>query len=265
MRALRFTPLLLGLAACTDSSTDTGSETDTDPAYQVDADGDGLSDGREADLGTDPNKPDTDEDHFPDGVEVERGSDPLDASDYRWPAWEGTNSKKDQMIANADWSEFPAVGSSLPPGKMTDEWGSEFDVYDFGGQDKFTVLWVTEAWQSNSSSALTFVVESDELPSPLSEPLFELRDDFLSNEVFFAVVGYEYLPEVEINLAEFGQSQRGDAGYWFPIVSCDGSPHEEQFADFAIDGAAMVLDSNMKVVYDGGSAIQAAEFISQNR
>jgi hypothetical protein len=43
-----------------------------------DADGDGLSDEEEEDLGTDPNDPDTDDDGVEDGEEVDCGSDPLD-------------------------------------------------------------------------------------------------------------------------------------------------------------------------------------------
>ncbi len=46
----------------------------------VDTDGDGLSDGLEADLGTDPNDTDTDEDLVSDGDEYDAGSDPLNGS-----------------------------------------------------------------------------------------------------------------------------------------------------------------------------------------
>ena len=42
-----------------------------------DADGDGLTDVREAELGLDPNSPDSDRDGIPDGVEIEAGYDPL--------------------------------------------------------------------------------------------------------------------------------------------------------------------------------------------
>jgi outer membrane protein OmpA-like peptidoglycan-associated protein len=44
-----------------------------------DSDGDGLSDEREAELGTDPHRADTDRDGIPDGIEVATGTDPRDA------------------------------------------------------------------------------------------------------------------------------------------------------------------------------------------
>ncbi|MEA1784603.1 gliding motility-associated C-terminal domain-containing protein [Arenibacter sp. GZD96] len=47
----------------------------------VDSDGDGLTDGEEAVLGTDPNNPDTDGDGISDGDEVLNGTNPLDACD----------------------------------------------------------------------------------------------------------------------------------------------------------------------------------------
>lgn len=43
-----------------------------------DSDGDGLSDSREAELGTDPHDADTDDDGLPDGLEHATGTDPLD-------------------------------------------------------------------------------------------------------------------------------------------------------------------------------------------
>ncbi len=47
----------------------------------VDTDNDGLTDGEEGDLGTNPNDPDSDDDGINDGDEVLNGSDPLDACD----------------------------------------------------------------------------------------------------------------------------------------------------------------------------------------
>jgi hypothetical protein len=52
---------------------------DADVAVDPDIDGDGLSDAKEAELGTDPNNPDTDSDGLTDGEELEYGTDPLKA------------------------------------------------------------------------------------------------------------------------------------------------------------------------------------------
>ncbi len=68
-----------------DTDADTDTDADSDPTGDTggpvvitdDADGDGLSDGREPLYGTDPDDPDTDDDGAEDGVEIGNGSDPL--------------------------------------------------------------------------------------------------------------------------------------------------------------------------------------------
>ncbi|MGI9594930.1 MAG: calcium-binding protein, partial [Acidimicrobiales bacterium] len=54
---------------------------DLDDGPDGDPDGDGLTNAEEADLGTDPDDPDTDGDGIDDGVEVANGTDPLDDQD----------------------------------------------------------------------------------------------------------------------------------------------------------------------------------------
>lgn len=58
------------------------AETDEEYADSVDTDGDGLTDGAERRLGTDPARADTDGDGLEDGDEKLRGTDPVDAESY---------------------------------------------------------------------------------------------------------------------------------------------------------------------------------------
>ena len=82
--------LVLGLGcSSTDGATDsTSSDTDID-TDELDDDGDGISNGDEAELGTDPNKADTDGDGFSDSEEVAGNTSPLDDADHPhaggWP------------------------------------------------------------------------------------------------------------------------------------------------------------------------------------
>lgn len=72
------------------------SEADTEGSTgPVDQDGDGLTDGEEFVLGTDPQNPDSDHDGYGDGEEVSLGTDPLDPSSAL--AW------------HPEWQEFPRL------------------------------------------------------------------------------------------------------------------------------------------------------------
>ena len=67
------------------SQTDTDQDTEGD-ACDLDDDGDGLSDGDEVLLGTDPLNADTDGDGIDDGAEVAAGTDPTVAESARVPS-----------------------------------------------------------------------------------------------------------------------------------------------------------------------------------
>ena len=114
----------------TDADTDDGGVNDgqealldgTDPLdeeddFTVDRDGDGLTNGEEIDLGTDPLNPDTDGDGINDGVEVdgELGTDPLD------PDTDGDGLTDGEEDENADGVRD--AGETDPTDADTDDGG----------------------------------------------------------------------------------------------------------------------------------------------
>ena len=85
---------------------------------ESDPDGDGLSNAREMEQGTDPNNPDTDGDGLNDGDEVERGTDPLD------PDSDGDGLTDGDEIV---WGSDP-----LNPDTDGDGWQDGFEVHEAG-------------------------------------------------------------------------------------------------------------------------------------
>ena len=80
------------------------------PAENVDADGDGLSDAQEAELGTDPANPDTDGDGLFDGAEVTAATDPALADS------DGDGFGDNAEVVNGS---DPNDAASVPPGEPT--------------------------------------------------------------------------------------------------------------------------------------------------
>jgi thiol-disulfide isomerase/thioredoxin len=105
----------------------------------VDTDGDGLSDGQEAELGTDPTQPDSDSDGYTDFEEVDAGTDPLDAEDRIYKGGWPYNPNKDE-IEDPGFGSTAGLGTMLPRYKAVDQYGDEVDIYDFFGQGKPVVL-----------------------------------------------------------------------------------------------------------------------------
>ena len=121
-----------------------GSTTDElDPSG--DRDGDGLTDGEEEDLGTDPDAVDTDGDGYSDAAEVEMGSDPNDAASVIYQGGWPYNMDKD-AIADPGWESTPEEGSVIPAFTAVDQYGDMVNLYDFAGMDRPIILDVGTIW-----------------------------------------------------------------------------------------------------------------------
>jgi len=104
-------------------------------SVDVDADGDGLLGSEEADLGTDPAKPDSDDDGADDGTELTAHTDPLDGGEYPYKGgWAIDTCHADiqgEGYANGDVSE----DFSLP-----DQNGQNVHMYSFCDREIYMVF-----------------------------------------------------------------------------------------------------------------------------
>ncbi|MCB9778887.1 MAG: redoxin domain-containing protein, partial [Alphaproteobacteria bacterium] len=116
-----------------------------------DADGDGLTDAEEADLGTDPGDPDSDGDGVDDGDEVAAGTSPTNPYSHEY-AEGGYNVGDCAEPPDADspsganngyaatWDEGDVVANST----LVDQHGQDVDLYSFCGQHimiAFGAMW----------------------------------------------------------------------------------------------------------------------------
>ncbi len=137
---------VVALVGCTsappDGSDGKGGTTNVDP----DADDDGLTDAREAELGTDPAAFDTDGDTYGDGLEVAEGKDPLDRADRFYEGFWPYNPDKDDMADHGFTGDTVDVGDGFGRLVGVDQFGEEVDLYDFAGHGKYTVIDASATW-----------------------------------------------------------------------------------------------------------------------
>jgi hypothetical protein len=115
--------------------------------HSIDTDGDGLSDGDEADRGTDPAEADSDVDTYSDGHEVLAGTDPLNPKDRIYKGYWPYNPDKDSIVDPGFDREPLEVGDTF--GRIvgaTDQFGEEVDLYDFVGSNEFIIIDASATW-----------------------------------------------------------------------------------------------------------------------
>lgn len=105
---------------------------------EVDADGDRLDDLGEIEHKTDPNNPDTDGDGYLDGDEVFEGSDPADPKSKIYKGGWPYNYDKDSISGKK--SDTIQVGKRMPRFELKDQFGDRVDLYDFAGHGKEVIV-----------------------------------------------------------------------------------------------------------------------------
>ncbi len=125
MLAMACNPVHYEKPGCEDSGSCDSGDT-ADPIDGGDADGDGLGDAEEAELGTDPNNPDTDADGWNDGDEVESNTDPLDATDHPYTGGWPIDPCRNDLVGEG-WIE----GMVIPQTERMDQYGDTVRLHDF--------------------------------------------------------------------------------------------------------------------------------------
>jgi thiol-disulfide isomerase/thioredoxin len=144
---MRLSSLGFALFALTSLTACFGEGDPEEPEENVvaDADGDGLSDEEEAELGTDPNKADSDGDGFDDPTEIDAGTD----ANVCWSVPEGW--PQCQSLADGVSAEGWKMDQIVPSFPMTDQFGDEIESWDFYGM--VTILDISAGWCGPCRSA----------------------------------------------------------------------------------------------------------------
>ncbi len=136
-------PFLLSTVACVPPTDD--AEGGTSTYDDADDDGDGLTNGEEDDLGSDPNEVDSDGDGYSDFDEVETGHDPTDDDDKIYEGGWPYNPNKDEM-EDPGWDGRAKEGEVVPRFQSYDHFGDDFDLYDFAGHGKSVIIDISAEW-----------------------------------------------------------------------------------------------------------------------
>ncbi|MFK7929109.1 MAG: hypothetical protein AB8H79_13030 [Myxococcota bacterium] len=218
--------LALALSACPGDDPD------------ADTDGDGLTDGEEAELGTDPSVADTDEDGLNDGAEVNThdtdpldsdsdadgyldgdevaaGTDPKDATSVIYAGGWPYNGQKEDF--GTPTSTVAVVGAELPRLTLLDQFGDQVDLYDFAGTGKTMVVMSAGLNSANSFQVANALKRSASSLSEADKGVLNcIGDGIASGEA-------SWLTTIYIN-SSGSTASAADLTAWEGIAAVDGVP-----------------------------------------
>jgi hypothetical protein len=196
-----------------------GTESLTVELVAADTDGDGLSDSREAELGTDPTVADTDGDGLADGIETEFGTDPLDP-----------DTDRDALL---DGVEFE-IGTD--PTDRTEPGFENPSLYgDVPGDPGRSIFWFNPANPEHP------VDEPRLIDSERIERLVHERINDLRQENGLAPVSYNY---TIASIARAHSADMADRDY-FDTVSPDGRAPTDRYLAVVDDPTCSAYAENV--------------------
>lgn len=177
----------------------------------ADDDGDGVTNGDEQELGSDPDEVDSDGDGYEDGWEVTEGSDPTDPDDRvyegNWPY----NPDKDSIEGTSFGVGAAAIGDVIPRFVQVDQFGDEVDLYDFAVAGKPMVIDLAALWCGPCNQMSAWLDGDDNgMLEPAANPI---REALWAGEFYWVTVLFQ---------DENGEpADAGDAAHWFSDYPTD--------------------------------------------
>lgn len=187
------------------------AELGSDPT-SADTDGDGLGDAEERELGTDLQDPDTDDDEYTDRDEVFEGKDPTDPHSVIYRGGYPYYFDKDTLEPGPDLAE---KGGRFTRLQLKDQFGDVVDLWDLYNDERPVVIDISAMW-CQPCTGLALYLEG--LPDPWgyaemwpSGPEVVARGDVL----WVTVVGQDALHE---------PAGKPDVSDWYEAFPLDGVP-----------------------------------------
>lgn len=239
--------LFAGLAlACTGEAED---------SVAADADGDGLTDAEEAELGTDPDNADSDGDGFDDLSEYEAGTD----GNLCWDVPEGWANCR--TLSEGVTGEGYAMNQIVPDFPLNDQYGNELGSWDFYGM--ITVLDISAGWCGPCQAAAPGFAEWARENEP---------NGVMAVTIFIEDASYQ-TPDTEDVLNWSETYNVTSPVTWDASYEYNGDYYNTAYAEFSIAGTYegyiptfIVLDRDHRVVFaatdEEGAKAKVAELLA---
>jgi thiol-disulfide isomerase/thioredoxin len=247
--------VIFGCVSCGTEPVDELEPEGLDPAG--DEDGDGLSNGEEESLGTDPAVADSDNDGYTDFEEVDAETDPLDSSSVIYIGGWPYNPNKDS-ITDPGWLTPAVEGGMVPNFTAVDQHGEMVQLYDFAGHGKEVILDMGTPWCGPCKAMAAYLSTGDMEQLVWNEegeyyPWWKVEYDDL-----YRMVQDEDIYWITVLFSESvssGPTDQSDCEDWeaaFPNehvpVLADSELDMMTFLDIQSYPAISVVDSDMKLI-----------------
>lgn len=238
-------------------SDDREAELGTDPVA-ADSDDDGVMDAMELDLGTDPLNPDTDGDRFLDGAELERGTDPLDRqSAYLrgWPVADPEIKAAIELTA-VEGEASPEIGEVLQRSFVMDASEDIYDIYDISALPAPRVVVVANTFSAEAGKVFAQWLNGEEFVDPQLPQLLDASagDDL---DVFEGKVGslvmIQHLPISADELRDLQDELGGDRTAPLLVLGAADANGVAPFININARFALVELANDMRVLRVTGS------------